>query len=82
MSLHMKVAVLAAVLLNLTVMGAGWVTWMDSYNAGRLFFATALIVAPLLNLYLIAHEFRSTERRLEKRLRIARMEKELAQLGR
>lgn len=78
----MKILVILSVLLNLFILFYGFVSWMDAYNGPRLIMSGMLGIAGMLNLFLIAYEFRSTERRLEKRVRIARMEKELADLGR
>ena len=82
MTMKIKILTVLSVLLNLFILFFGFVSWMDAYNPERALVSVALIVAGLVNFILIAHEFRSTERRLEKRVRIARLEKELADLGR
>ncbi len=80
--MKIKILTVLSVLLNLFILFFGVVSWMDAYNSERALVSVALIVAGFVNFILIAHEFRSTERRLEKRVRIARLEKELADLGR
>jgi multisubunit Na+/H+ antiporter MnhC subunit len=82
MTWKMKVLVGVSVLLNLGVFGIGAVAWMNTYNDSQAMLIGFMVFSGALNLYLIGYEFRSTERRLEKRVRIARMEKELADLGR
>lgn len=82
MTWKMKVLVGVSVLLNLGVFGIGAFAWVNTYNDTQAMLIGFMIFSGALNLYLIGYEFRSTERRLEKRVRIARMEKELAELGR
>lgn len=77
MTLKVKILSIIAVICNVGLFVLGWVVWQSAWNLGQYASVFFLIGAGVLNVYLLAHEFFSVERRLERQVKLARLRKEL-----
>ncbi len=83
MSVRLRIFIALAVILNAVSVLVGAVALINDYNIRpfEMLYYVLVIAAPLASLYLIFHELRREERRLERQVKLLRLRRELRELG-